>query len=161
MHECFGQIGFGRVAVELIDALLGEHGAFNALFDTIENLAEAGGQLAQIESATVALAAALDSHATLEEEVLFPTLIPHLANDKLIAEMHAEHDEIRAGLERIEDARNIREAVDAVHQTLAVARRHFRKEEEVLYPLARQSLSHEEQSRLANAWAAARYVHIE
>ena len=147
--------------MKLIDALLGEHGAFNALFNTIEELAEAGGELAQIESATAALATVLDTHATLEEELLFPALKPHLADDELIAEMHAEHKEIRAGLERIEDARDIREAVDAVHQTLAVARRHFRKEEEVLYPLANRILDDEAQSRLGEVWATSRKVKTE
>jgi len=147
--------------VKLIDALLGEHGAFNALFNTIEELAEAGGELAQIESATAALATVLDTHATLEEELLFPALKPHLANDELIAEIHAEHKEIQAGLERIKDARDIREAVDAVHQTLAVARRHFRKEEEVLYPLANRILDDEAQSRLGEVWATSRKVKTE
>lgn len=144
--------------MKLIDALLGEHGAFNALFNTIENLAESGGELAQIESATATLAAELDSHAALEEKLLFPALEPHLADDELIAEMHAGHEEIQAGLERIENARDIREAVDAVHRTLALARDHFRKEEEVLYPLANRVLDDEAQSRLGEAWAAARKV---
>jgi len=147
--------------MKLIDALLGEHGAFNALFKTIEELAETGGELAQIESATAVLAAELGSHARLEEELLSPILKDHLANNELIAEMHAEHEEIQDGLERIEDARDIREAVEAVHQTLAVARRHFRKEEEVLYPLAHRVLDDEAQSRLGQVWATARKVKTE
>ena len=43
--------------MKLIDALLGEHGPFNALFNSIEKSDEAGVELAQIESATAALAA--------------------------------------------------------------------------------------------------------
>jgi hemerythrin-like domain-containing protein len=107
------------------------------------------------------LAAVLDSHATLEEELLFSALKPHLTDDKLISEMYAEHKEIQAGLERIEDARDIREAVDAVQETLSVARRHFRKEEEVLYSLARRKLDDEVQAQLGEAWAAARKVFAE
>ncbi len=144
--------------VKLIDALLGEHGAFNALFNTIGEMADAGGELAQIESAIAALATELESHARLEEELLFPALEPHLTSHELITEMHAEHEAIRAGLDRIEDARDIREALDAVQQTLATARAHFRKEEEVFYPLATRTLDDEAQSRLGQAWAAARKV---
>jgi iron-sulfur cluster repair protein YtfE (RIC family) len=146
------------MAVKLIDALLGEHGAFNALFNSIEKLDDAAVELAQIENATAALAAELDSHAAFEEELLFPALTPHLADDALIAELHADHVAIRAGLERIEEARDIREAMDAVHQTLALARGHFRKEEERLYPLAHKILDGTAQSRLGEAWAAARAV---
>ena len=95
--------------MKLIDALLGEHGAFNALFDNIEKLAEAGGELAQIETAMAALAAELDTHAAFEEELLFPALKPLLTNDELIAGMYADHDEIRAALER-RKARGVRRA---------------------------------------------------
>lgn len=144
--------------MKLIDALLGEHGAFNALFNGIEKMAVAGGELAQIESATAALAAELESHAKLEEELLFPALEPHLENDELISEMLAEHEQIQAGLERIEGARDIREALDAVQETLSLARRHFHKEEEVLYPLAHRVLDDQVQTELGKTWAAARKV---
>jgi iron-sulfur cluster repair protein YtfE (RIC family) len=144
----------------LIDALLGEHGAFNALFDAIENMAGTGQELAQIESATMILAAELESHARLEEELLFPVLKPYLTNDELIGELHAEHLAIQDGLERIQNAEDIREAVEAMVETLAVARSHFRKEEEVLYPMARRVLNEETQSQLGDAWAVARSVKI-
>lgn len=144
--------------MKLTDALLGEHGAFNALFNTIETLAETSGDLAQIEGALAALAAEVSAHAALEEELLFAALEPLLENGELIAEMRGEHREIRAGLERIEDAQNIQQAVDAVRLTLTVARRHFRKEEEILYPLAERMLGEETLTRLGEAWAAARQV---
>ena len=147
--------------MKIIDALLGEHGAFNALFNAIEKLADTGGDLAQIESAMAVLAAEVSSHAGLEEELLFPALEPHLANDELIVEMRAEHDEIEAGLERIEDARDIQEAVDAIRETLGIARRHFQKEERVLYPLAQQLLDDETLTRLGEVWAATRRVKTE
>ncbi len=144
--------------MKLTDALLGEHGAFNALFNTIETLADTSGDVAQIEAALAALAAEVSSHAALEEELLFPALEPLLEDDELITEMRAEHREIRAGLERIEDAQNLQQAVDAVRLTFAVARRHFQKEEEVLYPLAGRLLDEEAQTRLGETWAAARQV---
>lgn len=147
--------------MNIIDAFLGEHGAFNALFNTIEKLADTGGDLAQIESATAVLATEVISHAALEEELLFPALEAHLANHELIVEMRGEHDEIKAGLARIEEARDIQEAVDAVRQTLGIARHHFQKEERVLYPLARRLLDDETLTRLGEAWATARRVKTE
>ena len=144
--------------MKLTDAFLGEHGAFNALFSTIERLADTSGDLAQIEGALAALAAEVSSHAALEEELLFSALEPLLEDDALITEMRAEHREIRAGLERIEAAQNIQQAVDAVRLTFAVARRHFQKEEEVLYPLAQRVLDEEALTRLGEAWAAVRQV---
>mgnify|MGYP002725583338 CR=1 FL=1 len=144
--------------MDLIDALLGEHGAFKALFDSVEKLDEIGVELAQIDNAISVLATELDTHAAFEDEQLFPALKAHVANDELMAEMYAEHAEIRAGLERIEDAHDIREAMNAVHHTFAVARRHFRKEEEIVYPLAHRILDDETRSRLGEAWVVARKV---
>lgn len=144
--------------VKLIDALLGEHGAYYALFNAIEKMADTEGELAQIESATAALAAELDTHATFEEDVLFPALEPHMENDDLISELCEEHKAIQAGLRRIEDARDIREAMDAVQQTLSKARRHFSNEEEILYPLARRMLDEKVLTQLGDTWAAARKV---
>ena len=146
--------------MNLIDALLGEHGAFSVLFDTIEKVAKTDGELAQIESATTILTAELLSHATFEEKSLFPALDPHLADGNIIADLYAEHQAIRDGLEQIQDALDLRGAVDATQQTLLIARKHFRKEEEILYVTARRVLDDDAQSRLAETWAAARSVNI-
>ena len=74
--------------------------------------------------------------------------------------MVAEHAAIRRGLESIEEARDISEAVEAVQQTIATARHHFRNEETVLYALAQEVLDDETLAQLGEAWAAARSVKI-
>jgi hemerythrin-like domain-containing protein len=117
--------------------------------------------VAQIDSATAVLATEIKAHAALEEELLFPALEPHLAAGELIAEMYAEHKEIRRGLERIENAEDISEAIEAVQQTISTARNHFRKEETLIYTLAEEVLDDETLTRLGKAWAAARRVTIE
>jgi hemerythrin-like domain-containing protein len=144
--------------MKLIDALLGEHGAFYALFDSIEQMASTSGDIAQIDTAMAVLATELNAHAAFEEKLLFPALERHTGTKKLLAEMVAEHQDIRHGLERIENARDINEAAEAVQQTMAAARRHFRKEETVLYPLAKKVLDDETLTQLGEAWAAARAV---
>ena len=146
--------------MKLIDALLGEHGAFYALFDSIEQMASTSGDIAQIDTAMAVLATELNAHAAFEEKLLFPALERHTGTKKLLAEMVAEHQDIRHGLERIENARDINEAAEAVQQTMAAARRHFRKEETVLYPLAKKVLDDETLAQLGEAWAAARSVII-
>ncbi|MDP6343054.1 MAG: hemerythrin domain-containing protein [Alphaproteobacteria bacterium] len=146
--------------MQLIDALMGEHGAFNALFDTIEKLAETSGELAQIDSAMAVLMTEVDVHARLEIELIFPALENQPGIDELFAEIQAEHEEIRRGLHRIEDARDISEAMEAVRYAMDVARRHFEKEENVLYPMAQRALDDDAQVQLANDWATARHVMI-
>ncbi len=144
--------------MNLIDALAGEHGAFKALLRTVEQSAETGGDLAQIEGALAALAAEVAWHAAFEEEFLFPVLKPLLEDDDLISKMCAQHRQIRSGLERIEDAASVQQAVDAVRKTFAIARHHFQNEEEILYPLARRIVDEETLVRLGKDWAKARQV---
>jgi len=146
--------------MKVTDALLGEHGAFNALLNGIEKLAATAGDIAQIESASAVLAAELSAHATFEEDLLFPMLEPRLESSEIIDQMRIEHKIIQDGLERIEDARDIGEALEAVAQTMNAARNHFQKEETVLYPLAQKVLDDETLDQLGESWAKARSVTI-
>ena len=144
--------------MKLTDMLLGEHAAFHALLDEIEEMASYAGEVAQIESAMTVLRTKIQSHATLEEKLLFPALKPHVETDELFAEMNADHKQIRLGLERIEDALDLNEALDSVQQTLGIVRRHFLNEEGKLYALAEEVLDEETLIQLGEAWATARSV---
>jgi iron-sulfur cluster repair protein YtfE (RIC family) len=144
--------------MKLTDVLLGEHAAFHALLDEIEEMASFAGEVAQIESAMTVLTTEIKSHATLEEKLFFPALEPHVETNELFAEMHAEHEQIQFGLECIEDARDLHEALEAVGQTLGIARRHFKNEEEGIYALAEEVLDDETLTQLGEAWATARSV---
>ena len=74
--------------------------------------------------------------------------------------MRADHQKIRHGLEQIEDAQDTNKALNAIPEILDTARRHFQKEEEILYALAEKVLDDETLSRLGETWAAERSVTI-
>lgn len=147
--------------MKLTDALLGEHGAFYALFDNVEELAASAGRVAQIQGAITVLETMILWHATLEEQLLFTALAPHLEKGSdLIATLNAEHKEMEVLLGRIEDAEGVHDATRWVERALSSARSHFKKEEEVIFPLAQKFLSDETLERLGLEWAAARKVTI-
>jgi len=85
------------------------------------------------------IVAALESHADIEDKILFAALENHLpANSGPLAVMRWEHDEIRSTLNRIlgqSDADQIRR--DILH-FLEIVHAHFAKEEQVLFPLVEQ-----------------------
>jgi regulator of cell morphogenesis and NO signaling len=148
--------------VKLTDALIGEHGAFYTLFDEIEEIATREGAIAIILGATAVLDAMVGSHATLEEELLFAALEPHLGkNNGPLAVMRAEHEEIKRLLEQIEDAADVEQAIHLVKEALSAARSHFQKEEQVLFPMAQRLLGDEALTRLGRAWAESRRVTID
>ncbi len=141
--------------MNLTDVFLGEHVAFRALLDEIEEMASFAGEVAQIESAMTVLRTEIKSHAALEETLLFPALEQHLETSELFAEMRADHQQIQFGLERIEEARDLNEAIEAVRQTLGIARGHLKNEKVKLYALAEEVLSDETLIQLGEAWETA------
>ena len=155
-----GQERERETAVNLTDALLGEHGVFYALFDQIEAVTATATSVVQIQDATVVLSAVVLSHANLEEELLFPALETHMGTTGPLAVMRTEHDEIEHALRRIEEARDLDDGADCVARALSIVRNHFQKEEEVLFSIARQTLDEETQIQLGKAWAKARGVTI-
>jgi hemerythrin-like domain-containing protein len=149
-----------KVAMKLTDALLGEHAVFYALFDQIETATTATTSVTRLQEITMVLRAVLLSHADLEEDLLFLALEPFMGVDGPLAVMRAEHNEIEQALQQIEDIPDPNDATDAISQALSLIRNHFRKEEEILFAMARQMLDDDTQIRLGKAWADARYVTI-
>lgn len=132
--------------MNLIDLLLGEHGQLHALFDALETLAErepAPGLLGRV------LAHNLLAHSRGEEELLFPDLESHIGPQGPLAVMRSEHEHIDTLLEDLETWPRILELIE-------VCRRHFLKEEQVLFPLARQVLDEGRLQALGLQWAHAR-----
>ncbi len=147
--------------MKLTDALLGEHGTFYVLFSQIEEIAAMEGPLAQIRGATMVLGAMVDSHAAIEEKLLFSALEPHLGtNDGPLAVMRAEHEKMACLLEQIEDTDDTDRVILWIEEALSAARSHFQREERVLFPMAQHLLGDEELTRLGRAWAEVRQVEI-
>ena len=146
--------------MKLTDALLGEHAALYILFDQIEAIAVTTENLAWVQQTTAVLGAVVQSHAKLEEELLFPALEPHLGVDGPLAVMRTEHDEFTETLRQIGDTSDIDDAAGCLARALDLVRDHFQKEEEVLFSLARQMLDDQTLIRLGAAWAEARRVTI-
>ena len=148
--------------MKVTDALLGDHGAFYTLFQHIEEIATVEGTIPQILGATTVLGAMVDSHSTLEEEILFSALEPHIGmEDGPLAVMRAEHKELVHLLMQIEDATDVDQTVHLVEKALCTARAHLKKEEQILFPMAQNLLGNETLTRLGKAWAEARGVTIE
>jgi hemerythrin-like domain-containing protein len=144
--------------MKLTDALIGEHAAYKELFDEIEAMAAVEGGFPQIQSATNVFNALVMEHASLEDELLFRALEPHLGTNGRLADMRHEHTEINRLLAQIEEAENTSDAAEWIKQALGVARQHFHNEEVILFPLAREVLDDDVLTSLGKAWADARNV---
>lgn len=137
-------------------ALLGEHGALYAQFDHLERLA-AEATIDDIRAYAGILAAAIATHARLEDDLLFATLEPELGPVGPLLQMRREHDEIEAGLERLVHTEDPA-AGNALRDVIRLARAHFAKEESALFPMATALLAHAALEHLGGEWAARRGV---
>jgi iron-sulfur cluster repair protein YtfE (RIC family) len=146
--------------VNLIDALLAEHGVFYVLFDQLEESASKAETAAEVRNAVGMLTTALMSHAHIENELLFSALEERLGPAGPLAVMRAEHDELDRTLQEAAKAEQLSEIVNKVLHALQLARVHFSKEEQVLFQMARQILGDDALVGLGRRWADVRRVAI-
>lgn len=146
--------------MKLTDALRGEHGVFYTQLGHLEQIVPSVEDLASIKSQAALLAAALATHAQLEEELLFRALDPHLGEMGPLAVMRMEHQEIEDTLAQIPDVEDLVECQSRLMRLVEVARQHFAKEEQILFGLAEQTLGEDALSNLGSRWAERRGVMI-
>ncbi|NOH04907.1 MAG: hemerythrin domain-containing protein [Chloroflexi bacterium] len=143
----------------ITDALLGEHGVFHLLLQHIEQALPALDSTPILQHELAAFAFALESHARLEDDLLFAALEPRLGlQGGPLSVMRMEHDRITNLLGRIESASSLEEGRAFVTQLIEVCRDHFQKEEQVLSRMSRKFLSEDELMSLGAQWAGRRIL---
>ncbi len=126
-----------------------EHRIFLRQLDRLEEAQRQGAPAPERRAMVSLLAAALEEHADIEEDILFPALEPHLGRHAgPLAVMDTEHQEIR---QLLAEAATTEDITPVVAQFTAIAREHFAKEDQVLFPLAEQILSPERLEELGRA----------
>jgi hemerythrin-like domain-containing protein len=144
-------------APTITDALLGEHGVIYQLLEHLTSRPFGSAEEARIQAAE--LAAGLGTHARIEDDLLFVALEEELGpNGGPLAVMRAEHAEVEETLERLTRVEDVDEAEELAARLVTVARGHFEKEEQVLFPMAEQLLGEEALRALGEQWAAQRLL---
>jgi hemerythrin-like domain-containing protein len=144
--------------MDIIETLLGEHGALHVQFDYLEN-AVPGQPLSVVKMQAEVLAAALQSHSSLEDELLFGSLEPILgAGSPELLGMRMMHEDIDRGIEACRAAADADQAQAELLGVIGLARQHFLGEEQTLFPLAKERVPKETRDTLGAEWAARRGV---
>lgn len=144
--------------MDIVDALLGEHGALYAQFDHVEEVVPQL-SLSALRAQTDVLAAALQSHSSLEDGLLFTALEPILgAGSPELLGMRMMHEDIDRGIEAFRATTDIEQAQGALLGVVGLARQHFLGEEQTLFPTARERITQETRDALGAEWVARRGV---
>jgi len=147
--------------MKITDALLGEHGAFYAQFDRLEETLPHTTSAGEIREQAALLAAALVSHARLEDTLLFERMRTAGADEGLLGTMEGEHTEIAGLLARAQRSQEAAEAREELLEAVTRARDHFAREEQIAFPLAERLLGAAGLTVLGARWSASREVHLD
>ena len=131
----------------ITDALLGEHAVFYLFLGHIDQALHALDSLSALQHRFAAFA--LETHADLEDELLFNALEPHLSTQAgPLAALRFEHSQIIDLFGKIESAADLNSARVFARQLFPIVRGHFQKEEQALFQMAARFLSKNELSAL-------------
>jgi regulator of cell morphogenesis and NO signaling len=144
-----------ELTMKITDAFLGEHGVLYPQLDELERAAlHAAGDLRE---QAVLLAAGLVSHAELEEQLLFGHMENLIGADGgPLAVMRIEHQEVESLLAELQESGPGEDACDLAARLVALARDHFAKEEQILFPMAEEMMGEQRLLELGREWAGRR-----
>jgi hemerythrin superfamily protein len=132
--------GIGESENDAIEMLKKDHQEVDTLFDEYESKNEKSKRAGKSEIARV-ICRALSVHATIEEEIFYPTVRKHGEEmKKLVDEAAVEHQSLKDIIGRLESASSSDPLYDAGVKVLSEYVKHHVKEEEgELFPKVRAS----------------------
>jgi len=138
--------------MKITEALLAEHLVFHNMLDHIETTAPKLKSLPEVKSLASLMESMLKAHSRTED-ALFIGPLEHCFEQMGQCEVFMrEHEEMDRSLRRIRRASRMQEARNALLAAIAETRRHFDKEERVVFPMAERMLKAETLETLGQTW---------
>lgn len=142
--------------MKITEILLAEHAVFHNLFDHIEKTAARLKTLAEVKSLAALLESVLRAHSLTEDELLIEPLEHCFEQIGQRDTFHDEHEEIDETLLDLQKARDLKTARRLLLAAVASSRKHFDKEERIVFPMAERVLNARTLSALGEKWAVRR-----
>jgi len=147
--------------MKITDVLRAEHAVFHNLFDHIEAVLPRTRTLAEVKSLTTVVETLLAPHSKTEDD-LFMEPLEHCFDQIGQQEtFHDEHKMIDAELARVHKARQLKAAKKILLGAVTASRKHFDKEERIVFPLAERILKAKTLGELGKLWLNRRDVGAE
>jgi hemerythrin-like domain-containing protein len=138
--------------MKITEALLAEHLVFHNLFDHIEATAAQRKTVGEVKAVAALLESMLKAHSDTED-ALFLGPLEHCFEE--IGQRDAfleEHQEIDEHLRLVQQATRVKQAQELLLAAVVHSRKHFDKEERIVFPMAERVLKHETLTELGRAW---------
>jgi hemerythrin-like domain-containing protein len=141
----------------ITEALLAEHAVFHNLFDYAERTVPKLKAVGEVRSLARVMESLLAAHSRTEEELLVQPLEHCLEQIGHCELFHQEHEEIDRNLEQAQMAKTLKQARRYLLAAVASSRKHFDKEERIIFPLAEKHLKARTLIGLWNTWKQRRH----
>ena len=138
--------------MKITEALFAEHLVFHNMFDHIESMAPRLKTLGEVKCVAGLLEVMLKAHSDTEDD-LFLGPLEHCfeqigQRDALIE----EHREMDGNLRLVQQATRLKEAQRLLLAAVAHSRRHFDREERIVFPIAERVLKSVTLTELGKTW---------
>ena len=139
-------------AMKITDILRAEHAVFHHLFDHIETTVPRLRTLAEVKSLATLVDKVTSPHSKTEDE-LFIEPLEHCFDQMGQGEtFNYEHEMIDETLAKVGKARDLKTAKKHLLGAIVASRKHFDKEERIVFPLAERVLKAQTLTELGEAW---------
>jgi hemerythrin-like domain-containing protein len=138
--------------MKITEALFAEHLVFHNMFDHIEATVPKLKTLAEVKSLAALMESLLKAHSDTEDD-LFIGPLEHCFEQ--IGQRDAfleEHQEIDDSLRNLRQAKQLKQARQLLLAAVAYSRRHFDKEERIVFPMAERVLNGRTLKALGQTW---------
>jgi len=138
--------------MKITDILRAEHTVFHHLFDHIEAAAPQLKTLAEVKSLAVLVDKVTTPHSQTEDELFMKPLEHCFEQIGQNETFHQEHELIEATLARVRKAQTLKDGKRLLLGVIAASRKHFEKEERIVFPMAERILKTKTLTDLGCEW---------
>src|SRR5436190_20706208 len=138
--------------MKITEALFAEHQVFHNLFDYIERSMHKSKALAEVKMLAALMEMMLEAHSRTEDELFIGPLEHCFEQIGHCETFHKEHKDIEANLKLAQKAKNLKQGRLLLLAAVVSSRKHFDKEERIVFPLAERVLNAKTLTALGHTW---------
>ena len=138
--------------MKITEALLAEHVVFHNLFDHFERAAPKLKTLGEVQTMACLLEAMLAAHSLTEDQLMIEPLEHCFEQIGQRDTFHQEHEQIEQNLKQAQKLRQVGKARRCLLDAVLASRKHFDKEERLVFPLAEKVLKAKTLAVLGKTW---------
>jgi len=146
--------------MKITDVLRAEHAVFHNLFDHIEAVLPRTRTLPEIKSLATIMEKLTGPHSRTEDELFIDPLEHCFDQIGQKETFHHEHKVIEDTMEKVHQARDLKSAKTLLLGAVTASRKHFEKEERIVFPLAERILKAKTLGDLGETWLKRRAIAV-